>query len=321
VISTHWLDQRRPYWTRLEGLLDQATRDGFAALSRAELQELGLLYRQIATDLSTVREDPGSVRYATYLNQLLARAHHTIYSTERPTATAALTFVRETFPRAFRENAAHCLVAVLLFAGSAAIGAGLTSQNPDFPVKVLGPEMVETIARREMWTHSIVAVKPLASSFIMTNNMSVAFMAFAAGISGGLGTIYLLVFNGLLLGVVGAACAGAGMSVPLWSFVAPHGVLELPAIFIAGGAGLRLGQSLLFPGMLPRRDSLARGAIAAVKLVIGCVPLLVVAGVVEAFVSPTDLPVASKFGMAAALFALLAVYLTSGGSAVRGADL
>jgi uncharacterized membrane protein SpoIIM required for sporulation len=143
----------------------------------------------------------------------------------------------------------------------------------------------------------------------MTNNMSVGFMTFALGITAGLGTIYMMAFNGLLIGVIGMACWHSGMSVQLWSFVAPHGVLELPAIFIAGGAGLRIAQGLLFPGVLPRRDSLAQAGVEAVQLVLGTIPILIVAGLIEAFVSPTSLPVPLKFSMAAALFVLLGVYL------------
>src|SRR5207249_10970332 len=143
----------------------------------------------------------------------------------------------------------------------------------------------------------IVAIKPLASSAIMTNNLSVSFMAFAAGLTAGLGTMYMMFFNGLLLGVVGTACAAAGMSIPLWSFVAPHGSLELPAIVIAGGAGLRLAQGVLFAGLLPRRQSVANSGALAVRLVLGCIPMLVVAGIVEAFVSPTDLSIPLKFAV------------------------
>ena len=99
------------------------------------------------------------------------------------------------------------------------------------------------------------------------------------------------------------------MSLQLWSFVAPHGVLELPAIFIAGGAGLRIAQGLLFPGVLPRRDSLARAGAEAVQLLVGTIPILIIAGLIEAFVSPTTLPIALKFSVAAALFVLLNVYL------------
>jgi uncharacterized membrane protein SpoIIM required for sporulation len=143
----------------------------------------------------------------------------------------------------------------------------------------------------------------------MTNNMSVGFTTFALGITAGLGTIYMMAFNGLLIGVIGMACWLSGMSVQLWSFVAPHGVLELPAIFIAGGAGLRVAQGLLFPGLLSRRDSLARAGVEAVQLLLGTIPILIIAGLIEAFVSPTGLPVALKFSMAGALFVLLGAYL------------
>jgi uncharacterized membrane protein SpoIIM required for sporulation len=309
VISTYWLEKRKRYWSRLESLLDRAADAGFKALTRAQLQELGLLYRQIASDLAVVREDPASAHVAGYLNALLARAHNSIYSAERPSPSAMVHFFWTTYPGLFRQHAAYCLTAFLIFAGSAAVGVGLTLQDPGFKVKILGPQMVDTIDRHEMWTHSIVAIKPVASSAIMTNNLSVAFTMFAAGIAGGVGTLYMLAFNGLLLGTIATACWLAGMSLPLWSFVAPHGVLELPAIFIAGAAGLRLAHGLIFPGFLPRTVSIARAGAEAVKLLLGCIPILVIAGVVEAFVSPTSLDVAAKFGVAAALFALLLTYL------------
>src|SRR5437016_7048450 len=116
----------------------------------------------------------------------------------------------------------------------------------------------------------------------MTNIMSVGFTTFAFGITAGLGTIYMMAFNGLLMGVIGMACGLSGMSLQLWSFVAPHGVLELPAIFIAGGAGLRIAQGLLFPGVLPRRRSVARAGSESVRLLLGCIPILVAAGLIEA---------------------------------------
>jgi uncharacterized membrane protein SpoIIM required for sporulation len=309
VISTRWLEKRKPHWSRLEELLERTTNNGFKSLSRFELQELGLLYRQIAADLAALREDRGSVHFARYLNQLLARAHNTIYSAHKASPAAMVEYFRYGYPRIFRQNLSYCLAAFFIFLGSAIVGVALTYHDPDFKVKILGPQMVETIEHHEMWTHSIVGLKPVASSAIMTNNLSVAFMSFAAGITAGIGTIYMMIFNGLLIGVIGTACWFAGMSLQLWSFVAPHGVLELPAIFIAGGAGLRLAYGLLFPGFLPRGESVARGGTEAVKLLIGTIPILIIAGVIEAFVSPTGLEVPLKFGMAAALFALLLAYL------------
>ena len=309
MISTRWLEKRKPHWSRLEELLERTTSKGFKSLTRSELQELSLLYRQIAADLAALREDPGSVHFARYLNQLLARAHNTIYSAHRASPSAVVDYYRSIYPRIFRQNLSYCLVAFFIFLGSAIVGVALTYHDPDFKVKILGPQMVETIERHEMWTHSIVGIKPVASSAIMTNNLGVAFLSFAAGITGGIGTIYMMVFNGLLIGVIGTACWFSGMSLQLWSFVAPHGVLELPAIFISGGAGLRLAYGLLFPGFLPRGESVARAGTEAVKLLLGTIPVLVIAGVIEAFVSPTGLAVSLKFSLAASLFILLLAYL------------
>lgn len=309
MISTRWLEKRKPHWTKLEALLNQSSRDGLKSLSRSDLQELSLLYRQTAADLAAIREDRGSVHFARYINQLLVRAHNTIYSGHRASPMAVVSFFWKTYPAAFRRNLRHCLLATAIFAVAGVVGAVLTYQNPDFKVKLLGPEMVETIDRHQMWTQSIVGIKPLASSAIMTNNMTVGFTTFALGITGGLGTIYMMAFNGLLIGVIGTACWLSGMSLQLWSFVAPHGVLELPAIFIAGGAGFRIAQGLLFPGVLPRRDSLARAGVEAVQLLLGTVPILIIAGLIEAFVSPTGLAIPLKSSMAAALFVLLNLYL------------
>ena len=309
MISTYWIEKRKPYWSRLEQLLDRSASKGLRFLSRAELQDLSLLYRQTAADLAAVGEDPSSLHYSRYLAQLLARAHHTIYSRRQVSAVSAIRSFYIAYPRIFRQNLSYTLAAFLVFLGLAVIGSLLTLQSPTFELQILGQRMVETIERREMWTHSIVAIKPIASSTIMTNNIGVAFTAFAAGITAGMGTLYMMAFNGLLIGVIGTACWLSGMSVNLWSFVAPHGVLELPAIFIAGGAGLRLAAAFLFPGVLPRKQSVARGGLEAVQLVLGTIPMLLVAGIIEAFFSPTAVSDPLKFAFAAALFALLNLYL------------
>jgi uncharacterized membrane protein SpoIIM required for sporulation len=309
MISTYWIEKRKEHWDRLESLLASVEKNGIAALHRSDLRELGLLYRQSATDLSALREDPGGQQYARYLNQLLGRAHNTIYSARKSSPMAIYRFFRDEYPAIFRRLFAYTGLATVLFIAGALLGTALTATRPEFMHRILGPAMVNTIERREMWTHSVLSMKPLASSGIMTNNMSVSFVTFAFGITGGLGTIYLMFFNGMMLGVIGVACGFAGMSVPFWSFVAPHGVLELPAIFIAGGAGLRLAQALLFPGVLPRRDSLAVGGADAVRLLVGAIPLLVVAGIIEAFFSPTEVPATFKFTFAAAMFTLLVLYL------------
>src|SRR5438067_2451312 len=187
-------------------------------------------------------------------------------------------------------------------------GVLMVIADPGFSHYFLGPHMMQSIENHKMWTDSIVTVKPLASSGILTNNMSVAFAAFAAGITG-IGTVWMMLMNGLMMGVVAVACWREGMSLPLWSFVAAHGVLELPAIFIAGGAGLGIAKGLLFPGVLPRKESLVQAGAKSVRLVLGTIPMLLIAGVVEGFVSPTDVPARIKFMLAAGLGTLLVLYL------------
>ena len=313
MISTHWLEKRQPHWRRLEALVEQSGRGGVGRLSRSELQELGLLYRQIAADLSTVREDPASRQISAYLNQLLGRAHNLIYMGRKTNAAGIVQFFRSTYPRLFRENLVYPLTAFLIFLAAAIAGMALCFSDPGFERYFLGARMIDTIEQHRMWTESVVSLKPLASSFILTNNISVALATFAMGILAGLGTVYMLFFNGLLIGVIGTACWQAGMSRQLWSFVAPHGVLELPAIFIAGGAGLLLARGLLFPGTLPRRDSLVEAGGRAVRLVLGVIPMLIVAGFIEGYLSPSHFPVPLKFALGAALGAALLLYLFSAG--------
>lgn len=312
MISTSWIEKRKPYWQKLETLVATGS-PGVKKLGHDELQELSLLYRQTAADLAAIRQDPSSVHFARYLNQLMARAHNIIYAGHRASPWAMVHFFTRDYPRIFRRNLRYSVLAVTVFLVGGLAGAALTLQDPDFKLQFLSPRMLQKIQRKEMWTDSIISVKPQASSAIMTNNMSVSFLAYAAGITAGLGTLFMMFHNGVLMGVIGVACASSGMSLSLWSFVAPHGALELPAIFIAGGAGFKIAHGLLFPGMLPRRDSLAAAGREATSLVLGVVPMLIIAGTIEAFVSPTGIPVTLKFAMSAALLVLLNVYLFEAG--------
>ena len=282
---------------------------GISSLSHSELQELGLLYRQTASDLATVRQDATAKQLTVYLNQLLGRSHNLIYHGQKPKVSGVVSFYRDTYPQIFRETLPQTGIAFGVFLLAGLVACILTFHDSGFAYRLLGPQMMETIEQRKMWTDSIVTIKPLASSGIMTNNLSVAFSTFALGITGGIGTLWMMVVNGLLIGVIGAATWKAGMALQLWSFVAPHGVLELPAIFISGGAGLEIARGLLFPGYLPRKVSLAKAGRRAARLLLGTIPMLIIAGVIEGFFSPSGAPVAMKFALAGVLFSALLSYL------------
>ncbi len=303
------MQKRRPHWDRLAALLAHSDQSGLRQLSRAELQEMALLYRQVAADLSALRQDATARIHAEHVNQLLARAHHLIYSERKTSATSLLRFLRDEYPLIFQRQLRFVLASLLVSLAWGLLGAVITSAKPEFMRHFVGPAMIATMERHEMWTRSVISMAPMASSHIMTNNLTVSFVTFAGGIAFGLGTFFYLYVNGMMMGVIGAACHQYGMSMALWSFVAPHGSLELPSILIAGGAGFRLGYAMLFPGSLRWRESVARGGMEATQLVSGIIPLLVIAGCLEGFFSPSHAPVWLKFTVGGLLFALLLLWL------------
>jgi len=309
VLSNQWILKRRPHWDRLAALLAHSDATGLNQLSRNELQELALLYRQVAADLSVLRQDATSRALALHVNQLLARAHHIIYSGRKTNLLTLFRFLRDEYPLIFQRNINYILASVAVSVAWGLLGAAITNARPEFMRHFVGPAMIATMEQHKMWTDSVVSVAPMATSAIMTNNLSVSFVTFAGGIVFGLGTFFALFQNGMMLGVIGAACHQYGMSLALWSFVAPHGSLELPSILIAGAAGFRLGHAMLFPGILRWKDSITRGGMEATRLVSGIIPLLVVAGCLEGFFSPSHAPIWLKFTVGALLFTLLNLWL------------
>jgi len=283
------------------------------SLSQPELRDLGLLYRQAAADLSAVRADRSSRTLEQYLNKLVARAHNFVYSGPRTSFTGLWRFMVHGYPRLLRRLSGYVWLATAITLTAAALGVFVTLVHPQFGEIFLGAEKMDGIRHHHLWMDSILSVKPQASSAIMTNNIGVCFAAFAMGITAGLGTIYLLFFNGLMLGTIATVCAKYHLSLSLWSFIAAHGALELPSIMLAGAAGLRLAAGILFPGMLRRKDALALAGLESVQLVAGTIPLLTIAGTLEAFLSPTHAPSALKFGVGALLFAGLCLWLSEGG--------
>jgi uncharacterized membrane protein SpoIIM required for sporulation len=309
LVSNQWLHKRRPYWERLAGLLSQADASGVRTLTRAELEETALLYRQVASDLSTLRKDPSARAYAEHVNHLLARAHHIIYSTRRTSFANLFRYMRDEYPAVFQRNMRYVLLALAVTLAGALFGTVITLARPQFMRHMLGPQMVATIERHEMWTRSVVAIAPVASGWIMTHNLSVCFVAFAGGVAFGIGPLYSMFLNGMLLGVIGVACQQHGMSMDLWSFVAPHGSLELPSIILSGAAGFRLAHGVLFPDLYRWRDAVATAGVEAARLIGGIIPLLVIAGSLEGFFSPSAAPVWLKFMVGSALFTLLVLWL------------
>jgi uncharacterized membrane protein SpoIIM required for sporulation len=305
-----FIESRRSRWEKLGEAIQSLER---GRLSASELVGLARLYREATADLARLQtfqsRDGLESDLVIYLNHVVARAYSQIYRSSPPRIASLWRFLRSGFPATFRETLPWTLLALSIFAIGFFYGFVTAISDSSFVALIVPPQLIQKVEEGTVWFDSILAVKPLASSLIMTNNISISFLAFALGITFGLGTFYLMVFNGLMVGTLSGLCYTHSLSVPFWSFVLPHGVIELTAIFIAGGAGFLMGGALLVPGDLPRKDALLKRARQAGRLILGCVPLLVIAGIVEAFFSPLHVHSGFKFCMAGLLLALLLCYL------------
>lgn len=286
--ANDFIKQREADWKRLETLVN--SRGGRKPLSTAEVHELGTLYRAVTSDLALARRDFPDQRMTVFLNQLLTRTHGYIYQQESSDFKAFIQTFTQRIPILFRQTGRYMLAAFLIFIIPAIVGYRLVYVNPDIAEPLgLGPQR-EILASHDTWTDIPVDERPAMSSIIMTNNIRVALLAFAGGISFGLFSVYILAANGLTIGAVMGLAFHYGMGESLTGFVVGHGVIELSVIFMAGGAGLQLGWSLLNPGAYSRRDALAQAARRAVMLAVVAVPLLIIAGIIEGFFSPSDSP-------------------------------
>jgi uncharacterized membrane protein SpoIIM required for sporulation len=309
-----FIQSRRDRWQELESLLDRARGRRKRRLSAGELETLGHLYRQVTSDLAIARRDFPQDRVRQYLEQLVGRAHPVLYHREARQWSSFFHFFTRGFPRAFREAGPYTFLAFSLTLIPFALTIVLTLIDPNIGRVILPPgELVDKIEQGQSWMQIARGDRGLASSFIMTNNIRVAFFAFAGGIVFGLGTVLVLLQNGLLLGATAGLAIRHGLGGALISFVSPHGGIEMTVIFIAGGAGLRLGHALLSPGLLSRRAALSAAAGKAVPLIFGCVPLLMIAGTLEGFVSPSGIPHVAKFIIGLIALVCLYTYLLGAG--------
>lgn len=301
-----FIDARTRMWRRLEELVDEVRANRLSRLTREEVRELAHLYRRTAADLAIARQEVRDPLLVNYLNGLVGRAHGAIYRNEGSGFRSLLDFFRYEFPAVFRKTFGYTLAAFLITLVFAGIAAVTTSADERFADHVVGGVRQDIIAHRN-WTDRINESNPIHSALIQQNNISVCAMAFGGGLLFGLGTFYILMVNGLMLGAIIFLC----VRYEFWEilvFISGHGVVELTAIFISGGAGLLLASALVAPGDRSRLDALVEKGRQAVVLVMGCAAMLVVAGIIEGFVSPADIAPSWKLSVSATSAVLLVLY-------------
>ena len=293
-----FIDENKNKWQRLEELLKVIETSSLKRLSNTEIHEFGELYRRAATDLAIARAETRDPKLINYLNSLVIRAHGKIYRAEGQGLSLIWNFFARDFPQIFRETWGYTFLAFAVFTLFGIASFLLCYYDFNF-ADTLGLSDVKFAAQTNMqWWLRLNEANPIGASEILTNNILVSFKAFAFGAFFGIGTIYVLVFNGLSIGGVLGVCykVNPEFGNALVTFMVGHGVIELSCIFIAGGAGMLIGYSLINPGDLKRSQALKKNGIKAVKLAIGCACFLVIAGIIEGFLSPANIPAPIKFG-------------------------
>lgn len=310
-MADNFIERRKESWRRLEELIDQVQSvHGLRQLSREEVRELGRSYRRAASDLAIARVESRDQRLVNYLNNLVIRAHGMVYRAESKGVHSILDFYWHDFPVVFRRTFRYTLATFLIFLSIAVVSFIATWRNDDFADFAYLPRpAVQQIKNHQRWWERLNAEAPTGAAGIMANNIGVSLKVFAFSIVPVIGTVDALMPSALQFGSINALVIKYGMTRTLWSFVAGHGVLEFSAIFIAGGAGLMIGLALLVPGERTRREALVERGGTAIRLLVGCIPLLIVAGSIEGFISPLPIQGTYKVAVSVATAVMLAAYL------------
>ena len=312
--TDRFIKERKNAWQRLEELLALLDRSSLRRLHREEVRELGRIYRRTASDLAIARAESRDPRLVNYLNSLVIRAHGRIYRADAQGSQRIRNFFTHEFPQTVRRTWRYTMLVFIFFLVFGVIGFVGTWHNADFSeFAYVSPGMRGVINGHIHWWETLNKGNQIGSSFIMSNNIYVMCRDFAYGIFFGIGTLYGISLFGANTGSILALVYRAGYGNDLVTFMAGHGVIELSCAFITGGAGLLMGSSLLIPGDLSRLDALKVRGMDAIRLVAGCVPLLVVAGIIEGFISPTLINPAIKFSIAAITGVALYSYLLLAG--------
>lgn len=278
---------RSPEWDELNALVGAAGRRP-QRLGPEGVRRLGAAYRAVAADLALARRrwpgDPVTVG----LEDLVGRARHLVYASRRRRASL-VAFFTTGYWRLVRERAGMVVLCwALLLVPAVLVGAWAVADPP--AAAGLLPEIYQGVGDNPGGDLGLpVGAQAALAGEILTNNIQVSFLAFAAGVAGGVGTAVVLLYNGMIIGGVAGLATAAGRPGPFIELVVPHGVLELSVIAVAGAAGMTIGWALIDPGRLARRVAVPRAARRGAEMILGTAPWFVLAGLVEGFVTPTGL--------------------------------
>jgi uncharacterized membrane protein SpoIIM required for sporulation len=289
---------RSERWAQLEAMLSRSRRGRLRDVPAAELEHFGSLYRLAAGDLAIARRDFPLDNITTYLNDLCARAHPMLYRSPPARPRDLALWFATGIPRAFRARRRYILVSLGIMVAAAVAGWLAVDLRPDLRSSLVPQSGFDQLARGQV---NSLPNAPLLGTVIITNNIKVAAVCFLGGALAGIPTALILAANGWMLGTIAEAVHQGGYDLAFWSLIVPHGVLELSIIVIAGATGLYVGDALLRPGLLGRGEAFSRAARSSLGLAAGSASLLIVSGIVEAYISPSALPAWFKLLVGAAI--------------------
>jgi len=323
--------QREPAWNRFESLLNHFRGRSLGKVRSREVTEFSRLFRELANDLAIVRSRGWGEQLAAYLNDLVSRGYDAFYVAEPGYLRRAGTFLTAEFPQLLRANGWYFIVSCVLFFVPLGIAWAVVQNNPSLAKRVVPEAQLDmferayanrensrSASRQDAEADRVRRAqyregRSLMAGFYVQHNTSIAFHSFARGVLLGIGTVYTLLFNGILLGTVAGYVVAEANAEMFLSFVVTHGAFELTAIAVSGAGGLMLGNALLHPGQRTRWDALTVRGLEAIKLAIGAGVMLFIAALIEAFWSPAPIPAMLKYVVGAMAWMVVALYFLFAG--------
>lgn len=309
--------RRSDTWRRLDALVERVARRGTRSLSPDEIFELGRLYRATTSDLAYAQGRGFDDSLLEYLNRSVARSHAQVYAGAPESSMHRIAdFYARVFPQEFRRSLSYVAICTAITAACAVVAYVLVRNHPADAFALLPKALVSENIRKSLHDSNFAvdpSFGPAMSAAIITNNVKVAIIAFAGSVTFGALTVYIIATNGLMLGGMGALFTNAGFGSDFWATIAPHGIIELTAIQIAGAAGLLIAAAAIYPGRRRRRDLIVENARRAGTLIVGVASMLIVAGTIEAFVSPRRWPDSARLAIGLLTAIALVLYFTSSG--------
>lgn len=304
-------------WDRLNALVKRRGR-----LSGDEADELVLLYRRVSTHLSSLQSTMADPVLVGKLSGLVARARNAVAGTQDPGWNHVVRFLTVSFPAAVYLNRRWWVTAAVVSGLVALVISWWVAATPSVQATIGAPEEIRQLVEHDF--ENYYSEHPAASfaARVWTNNAWIAAAALVLGVFLGLPVIYLLWMNVLNVAVSAGLMASAGRLDIFFGLITPHGLLELTAVFVAAGAGLRLGWTVIDPGPYRRADALAIAGRSAIGMAIGLTGVLFISGVIEAFVTPSGLPTWARIAIGVVAELLFLAYVwTYGRRAVAAGEV